>query len=191
MIGIPVVYFFIALGIFLAALFATGGFYYLRYRRRQKYPYGKWESLLKRLSSVNRDNLALIALDFIDESGDRRVGKQDSDLDPAEIWPLIGGMTGLEALELNCAVLVDLVFYVQQWYPEALAIANQLRLNAREIEWHVSRLKGAEKTGRLEAFFPDYAQRAIATYYLMTRCVLDLYEQGNLPGLADLQRVLG
>jgi hypothetical protein len=191
MISIPVVYFFIALGIFLAALIATGGFYYLRDRRRRKHPYGEWQSILKRLSSVDRDNVAVIALDFIEESGNRRVGGQHADLDPSQIWPLIGGMTGLEALERNCAVLVDLVFYVQQWYPEALAIANQLRLNAREIEWHVSRLKGAKKTGRLEAFFPDYAQRAIATYYLMTRCVLDLYERGNLPGLADLHRALG
>jgi hypothetical protein len=190
MISIPVVYFFVALGIFFAALLATGGFYYLRSRRRRKYPYGKWESILKRLSSVDRNNVALIALNSIDESTNRRVDKEDSDLDPSQIWSLIGGMTGLEALERNCAVLVDLVFYVQQWYPEALVIADQLRLNAREIAWHVSRLKGAEKAGRVEAFFPDYAQSAIVTYYSMTRCVLNLYERGNLPGLAELQRAL-
>jgi hypothetical protein len=191
MISIPVLYFFIALGIFLAALLATAGFYYFRLRRRQKYPYGKWENLLKRLSSVDRGNVALIALDFIDESGNRRVGKQDSDIDPSQIWPLIGGMAGLEAMERDCDVLVDLVFYVQQWYPGALPIAEQLRLSGREIAWHVSRLKAAEQTGKLEALFPDYAQRAVARYYLMTRRVLDLYDRGNVPGLFELQRALG
>jgi len=59
----------------------------------------------------------------------------------------------LKTLERNCAVLVDLVFYVQQWYPEALAIAEQLRLNAREIEWHIGRLKSAAKAGRAEKAF--------------------------------------
>ena len=100
------------------------------------------------------------------------------------------GLKGLETLERNCAVLVDLVFYVQQWYPEALVLAEQLRKNAREIEWHVSRLKGAEKTGKLESSFADNAQRAVATYYVMTRRVLALYEQLNVPGLIELQRAL-
>ena len=190
MITIRAIYFFIVLSIFLAGLLATGGYYYFTSRRRKKYPYGKWENILGRLALVDRDSIALIALDFVDESGDRKPSDDDTDLDPSQIWPLIGGMKGLEVLERNCAVLVDLVFYVQQWYPEALSIAELLRSNAREIQYHVSRLKGAEKTGKLEASFPDYAQRVIATYYLMTRRVLALYEQGNLPGLAELQKAL-
>jgi hypothetical protein len=184
------VYFFVALAIFFVALIAVPVYYYLRHRRRKKYPYGDWESILKRLTSVDRESVALIARDLVDESGQRRTDEDNFDLDPSQIWPLIGGLKGLEVLEHNCVVLVDLVFYVQQWYPEALAITEQLRMNAREIEWHVNRLKAAEKTGRLQASFPDYAQRAVATYYLMTRRVLALYEQGNFPGLADLQSAL-
>ncbi len=93
-------------------------------------------------------------------------------------------------MERNCAVLVDLAFYVQQWYPEASVVAEQLRLNAREIQWHVGRLKSAAQTGKLEIFFSDYAQPAITTYYLMTQRVLALYETYHLPGLADLQRAI-
>jgi len=63
-------------------------------------------------------------------------------------------------------------------------------LNAREIEWHVSRLKGAAQTGNLQASFAAYAQRATVTYYLMTRHVLELYGQASFPRLADLQRAL-
>ena len=69
-------------------------------------------------------------------------------------------------------------------------VAEQLRLNAREIEWHVDRLKRAAQTGNLRSSFADYAQRAVVTYYLMTRHVLELYEQASLPELADLQRTL-
>jgi len=184
------VYFFFAIAIFLLALIAVPTYYYLRHRRRKKNPYGNWESILNRLASVDRSSIALIARDLINESGQWRTDEDDLDLDPSKIWPLIGGLKGLEVLEHNCAVLVDLVFYVQQWYPEALIITEQLRLNAREIKWHVSRIKTAAKTGKLETSFADYAQRAIATYYLMTRRVLALYEQGNFPGLADLQSAL-
>jgi hypothetical protein len=69
-------------------------------------------------------------------------------------------------------------------------VAEQLRLNAREIEWHVGRLKGAALTGNLQTSFADYAQRAVATYYLMTQHLIELYEHGNLPGLAELQRTI-
>ena len=111
-------------------------------------------------------------------------------MDPQDIWRLLGGMRGIEIMEKNCSVLVDLVFYVQQWYPEALLIAEQLRLNAREVEWHIGRLKATAKSGRPPIAATEYLQQAVAIYYQMTRDVLALYEQANMPGLADLQRAL-
>jgi hypothetical protein len=69
-------------------------------------------------------------------------------------------------------------------------VAEQLRLNAREIEWHIGRLKGAAQTGNLESSFADYAQRAAVIYYLMTKHVLSLYEQARLPELAELQQAI-
>ena len=183
-------YFLLALGILLVALISVTAYYYARSLRARKYPYGKWETLLKRLAPVNRDNIAMVARDFVDESGNRRIDEDPLDLDPSQIWSLVGGLKGLEVLEKNSAVFVDLVFYVQQWYPEALSITEQLRQDAREVEFHVGRLRGAAKLGKLESCFPDYAPRAVAIYYTMSRCVLDLYEGANLPGLADLQRTL-
>lgn len=181
--------FFSAVAVFLVALTATAAHFYRR-RPKSKSPYGNWESLLARFTSVDRESITLIALDLVDESGDPRHGGDDMILDPSCISPLIGGLDGLEVLKRNCAVLIDLAFYVQQWYPEALVVAEQLRMNAREIEWHIDRLRGAAKIGKLESVFPEYGQRVIATYYLMTRHVLELYEIGNFPGLADLQRAL-
>ncbi|MGC2606981.1 MAG: hypothetical protein WA419_15640, partial [Silvibacterium sp.] len=140
--------------------------------------------------SIDRSRIEEIALDIIDLSGQPRKDEGSAALESAEIWTLIGGWKGLEALENNCAVLIDLAFYVQQWYPEAVATTEQLRLSAREIEWHISRLKIAHQTGKLEDTIPMYAQRAVATYYLMTRQVVALYEQGNVAMLAELQRVI-
>jgi hypothetical protein len=69
-------------------------------------------------------------------------------------------------------------------------LAEELRLTAREIEWHVERLRGAAKTGNLENSFASYAQPAIAKYYLMTKHVIAFYERGRLSMLPDLQRAI-
>lgn len=139
---------------------------------------------------MDRDGVARVASDYLDESGQRRTSNSDADLEPSQIWKLVGGLQGLEILERNCSVLIDLAAYVQQWYPEAVVLAEELRLNAREIEWHVDRLRGASKSGNLELYFADYAQPAVAKYYLMTQRVLELYERGNLPMLVELQKAL-
>lgn len=185
--SIRTMYFIVAVAIFVLALIAIAVYYYRRSRNSSR---ENWERLLKRLTAVDRSSIAEVALDIIDESGERRKDEGSAALEPSEIWKLVGGLEGLEVLEANSAVLIDLAFYVQQWYPEALAVAEQLRLSAREIEWHVERLKGAQQTGKLESAFPMYAQPAVAAYYLMTRRVVALYEEGNFAMLADLRNAL-
>ena len=184
---IRTIYFIVAVLIFVAALLAIAWY---SYRRAGRSSERNWEELLKRLTAVDRSSIAEVALDIIDESGEKRKDEKSATLEPSEIWKLVGGLQGLEVLEANSAVLIDLAFYVQRWYPEALVVAEQLRLSAREIEWHVARLKGAQQTGKLESVFPMYAQQAVATYYLMTLRVLALYEEGNVSMLAELRNAL-
>jgi hypothetical protein len=181
------VYFLVAAAIFLVVLIAIAGRDY--YRRRRSFQ-ESWESLMRRLISVDRANVARIALDFIEESDQSDGNDNGVEVDPSDILHLIGGLKGLEVLEKNSQVLIDMACYLQRSYPEALIIAEQLRQSAREIESHVGRLRGAARNGNLEVNFPFYGQRAIATYYLMTRQLLNLYEQGNLSMLADLQKAL-
>jgi hypothetical protein len=79
----------------------------------------------------------------------------------AQLWKLFGGLKGLEALERNSEVLIDLALYLQKWYREAQIIAERLRLNAQELGWHVARLMGAAQTGNLQVSFLFDAQRAV------------------------------
>jgi hypothetical protein len=180
--------FFGFLFVFLVSILGIGTYYYLLNRRRELYPYGKWEELLERLAPLDHQNLERIAADPASQA-DHDIQCVET-MNSQDIWRLLGGMRGIEVMEKNCSVLVDLVFYVQQWYPEALLIAEQLRLNAREVEWHIGRLKATAKSGRPPAAAAEYLQQAVAIYYRMTCEVLALYEQANLPGLTDLQRAL-
>jgi len=174
--------FLVAAGIFVTALLGVAAYFLLRARRISR---NAWSAMLGRLKQIDRDKFTTVALDLLEEEG-----VLQEHLDPEMIFEMIGGMKGLDALEANCDVLVDLATYVQQWYPEALLLAEGLRLNAREIKWHIGRLRGAAKTGHMQEQFPMYAQRAVATYYLMTRSLLVLYEGVRLPELAELRHAI-
>ena len=180
-------YFVVLAAFLLVALSGTLVRYYLRARRSAG---DTWEDLLRRLTWIDRDAIATIALDAVDERGNPRPQNESFALEPDTIWKLLGGLEGLEVVERNCRVLVDLATYLQRYYPEALVVAEQLRLNAREIEWHVGRLKGAARTGNLRSSFTDYAQRAVVTYYRMTRLLLDLCDHAGAPGLVQLQQAI-
>jgi hypothetical protein len=180
--------YFAALAVpFLAALIGSLLYYYLRARRSAD---TTWDDLLQRLTLIDREAISTIALDALIENGEQRPLGDTFSLDPTVIWNLLGGLEGLEVLERNCQVLVELAAYVQRSYPEAIVVAEQLRLNAREIEWHVGRLKGAAQTGNLQASFADYAQRAVVTYYMMTRHLLALYDHAGFARLAELQQAI-
>lgn len=148
---------------------------------------------MAKLVRTDRDGISLVARELVDESGEPLSEDREDDgmeLNAQELWNVVGGLDGLQKLERNSEVLIEIAFYVQRWYPEAIVISERLRQDARELQWHVSRLRGAEKTGNLQVSFPFYARRAVVTYYLMTRRVLRLYEAGHFSMLAELQQAL-
>ena len=60
-------YFLSAIGIVVGALLSIAGYYYSRSRRS---PQVSWEELLKKLTWIDRNTIAQVALDLVDESGD-------------------------------------------------------------------------------------------------------------------------
>lgn len=146
------------------------------------------EELVGRLRQLDRDRIARIA------AGALALSALDPDaeyeLDPQDLWEWTGGLAGLRNLGCNCDVLIDLACHVQRWYPEAVVVAEQLRLNAREIQWHIARLQGAEEAGHLQSAFPDYAERAVTIYYTMTRDLLELFAEADLAGFSVLQAII-
>src|SRR6202167_4493188 len=100
-------YFVAAAGTFVTVLVALAGYYY---SRRPRSTQANWEELLTKLTWIDRNNIAQVALDLIDESGQPK--EDASNLEPSQLWKLIGGLEGLEVLEKNSEVLIDLAFYV-------------------------------------------------------------------------------
>lgn len=180
-------YFLITVTLFAVTV---GGFFTYSLHRSRETSRASWKSLLAQLETINRSGIERIAQDLITDRGEFRAESCVSRLTPEDIWRLVGGMDGLESLERNSRVLIQMASYVHEWHADADEAAEDLRLKARELAYHVSKLRAAEHAGKLENWFANYAQHAVATYYLMTRRVVALYEDGPPPMFSEVQRVL-
>ena len=150
-----------------------------------------WDELLARLLPVSRAGIQEVAAAFLEPTGRELDPRQvDRHLDPRDIWDFVGGIEGLKTMRRNADVLVDLASYVSRWNPEALVVAEQLRLDANEIKIAISRIQKAGRRGRLEASFSIQASRAAAAYYLMTQRVYALYEISQSGLLAQLKAAI-
>jgi hypothetical protein len=179
--------FLLVAGTVFAVLIAVAAYYLWQRAQTSK---RSWEQLMARLIAVNRDGIATVALDAIEPSGRRRTDELARELNPEQIWKLLGGLDGVEVLEKNSHVLIEIAVHLQRWYPEAAATAEELRLQARELEWHVGRLRMAADKGHLEFHFASHAQNATIDYYMMTQRLLALYEKTKLPMFADLEKAI-
>jgi hypothetical protein len=179
--------FLISAAVVFALLLAVTLYYLLRMRIYQR----SWDELLARLVMVDRGGIAKVALDAIDPSGRRRRDEQARELTPEQIWNLLGGVDGVEILEKNSHVLVEIAMHLRKWYPEAAEAAEMLRRQATELGGNVENLRMADAKGHLEFHFASYAQNATIGYYLMTQQLLELYRESKLsPRFTDLGKVI-
>jgi len=95
----------------------------------------------------------------------------------------------VKRLESNGHVLVEMAAYLQRSYPDAAAVAEELRLQAKELELQVSRLRMADEQGSLEFHIPTYAQNVAVAYYLMEQRLQALCLQKNLQAFRSLQGI--
>lgn len=168
----------------IAFILASGIYYALRLRASTS---TEWEALLGKLIAIDRNGVDAVALDAIEPSGQRRTDKLARELDPSEIWKLLDGIDGVKRLESNSRVLVEMAAYLQRSYPEAAAVAEELRLEAKELELHVSRLRMADEQGSLEFHIATYAQNAAIAHYLMEQRLQALCRRANVQTFRPLQ----
>ena len=174
-------------GAFFVTLLIVG----VRYLRRILISRNKeWPELLRDLQAIDKRGFEAVVFDAITPSGEERKDVEAKELDVDQIWDFLGGMDGLARIEHNSRVLIDMASYLRRWYPEALATAEHLRLQARELEWNIGRMKLAEKNQGLRFYFASYGQNTAVLYYQMCQRLLAVYEESAAPMFAELRTVL-
>lgn len=146
--------------------------------------------LLARLEPLSKVGIEEIAFDVLQPSPDKIDLRSATRMEPADIWTIVGGIEGVKIMERNAQVLIDLAFYVQRWSPEASFVAEQMRLDAREITRHLHMLRRSFRNGPTDQRTAACIQRATAFYYLMTRRILSLYEVQDATLLPQVRAAL-
>jgi hypothetical protein len=150
----------------------------------------RWDKLFAKLVRIDRRKVAQIAPSLLGERGETETIPAIEDAELSKLWAALGGLTGLQALQKNSAILVEMALYWQEWYPDVLVTTERLRSDARQLNWHLSRLEAASRTKKLRVTIPFYVPRALSVYYRMTRDLLDLYQVSNSSMFASLRKVL-
>lgn len=174
----------VAVFLFLTAIAVVYG---LRIRRTQK---TTWEDLMHRIAPVDRKGIETIALRTVNASGQPIPDEARRELERHDIWTLLGGMDGIARIEGNSRVLIEIAAYLERWHTEAADTAEELRQEAKKLEWHVSRLRAAEENHCLDQHFHFYGRSAAVSYYLMSTQLLDLYRRSHSALFGELQKAL-
>lgn len=168
-------------------------------RRRRRRSTMDFSELLSRLEPFSRLGIEEVASDILAPSAAGMDPRSDAKITPVDVWNLVGGIDGIEILLNNAEVLIDLAHYVLQWNEEAGVVAEQLRLEANDIRRDLRqirislRIHGLRKALGIQSVawhIPVYAQRAAATYCLMIRQLIVLFEVSNAALLPQLREAL-
>ncbi|HEY6847092.1 MAG TPA: hypothetical protein VI320_12830 [Terracidiphilus sp.] len=161
------------MGIFLFIVLSvalTGAGIYA-YRSMRRLVDADWDTLVARIQPVPFESLETVALDNL------QPGPRQLQLDPDEIWKLVGGLDGLKRMNHNADLMIQLAAYVRVWnFDEAVIVAERIRQDAIILKraLHRIKLQGVFRAYRLR--MPFYAHQGASAYYLMTRRLLALYE---------------
>lgn len=149
-----------------------------------------WEELMSQLTPIDRRAVEAVALDAVEPSGERRADEHRRELGRKEIWDLLGGMDGIRRMENNSRVLIEMAAYIERWHPDDADTAEQIRLEARKLDWQTRWLHEAEKNDCLELHFHSYGQNAAICYYTMVKKTVALFQHSEASLLGDVQRAL-
>src|SRR6201994_5126613 len=150
--------------------FLAGGLVYNQisaYRMRS----ATWEDLLSRMQPMHARGLELVALDNLQPQANQLR------LEPEHLWGLIGGLEGLRRMRKNADLLIALAAYVQRWnFEEGVIVAERMRHDAVQLKRAIFRIRIEMMLRRSQLRTPFYIHQAAASYYLMTKRLLALYE---------------
>ena len=171
---------YIALGAF--GLIAVIALLYAHTRSR-KLLSKDWQTLVASIEPMHMRGLELVALDHLHPE------KNQLRLEPDEIWGLVGGNEGLRRMEKNADLMIALAAYVRNWnYDQAIIVAERIRHDSILLKRSVRRIRWGSRLHRGQLRIPFYVHQAAASYYLMTRRLLTLYETNQYllyPKLAE------
>jgi hypothetical protein len=155
---------------------------HLRMRRMRS---ATWEELFAKIQTVHSEGLEVVALDNLHPKANQL------QLEPPDMWQLLGGINGLKRMRDNAKVLIALAAYVQRWnYVEAVIVAERMRRDAVHLKRAVLHIHLEMLLRTKWMRVPFYVHEAATSYYLMRQRLLALYESSHVGLLPRLREAL-
>lgn len=140
-------------------------------RRGTRYANAEWETLIAKLEPVPFEPLQRVALEHLAPHG------KQLQLEPSEMWEMLGGYEGLCRMKRNAEILVALAAYVQRWnFTESIIVAERMHQDALLLRRSIFRIRLGYWLSRASLKTPFHLHMAAASYYLLTQRVRALYE---------------
>jgi hypothetical protein len=143
-----------------------------------------WDELLAKLHRIETEGITAVAMDHLAPA------KCQLNLQPEDMWNLLGGLEGLQRMRENGRILVALAAYVERWnYEEGVIIAERMRRDGLQLRRSVTRIMLETFLGMKQVRIPFYLHEAASSYYLMRQRLLVLYQAnhaGLYPRLAEI-----
>lgn len=157
------------------------------HRSALKLDHRSWNELIAELHYVDFRGVSLVARDYLDPR------KGQINMEPEEIWNLLGGDQGLRTMLRNANQLIALAAFAQQWnLDESVIVAERMRRDGVRLRRAIRRIQmgmfSQVFTGRHWVEVPFQLQEAASAYYLMRQRLLALYETSHVglyPQLAE------
>lgn len=145
-----------------------------------------WDGLVSRMEQVDVAGLKAVALDYLDPK------EHQTQLQPEELWNLVGGHEGLRRMRSNAELMLVLAAQTQQWnFEEATIVGERMRRDCLRLRKAIRRIElGLLRYSLLRRFSlyaPFHLQEAAGAYYLMRQRLLALCltsHSGRYAGLA-------
>ena len=133
-----------------------------------------WEDLLSQLEPVQTIGIRTVAMEHIHPR------KGQIDLEPNDLWEMMGCEDGLRKMRENADVLLALAAYAQRWNPvEGVIVAERMRRDALSLKRATKHVWWTVHFGVGRATGAFYLHEAAAAYYLMRQRLLALYETSH------------
>ncbi len=145
---------------------------------------GTWQDLVLKLQHLNLDGVTTVARDFLEPR------PSQIQLEPGQMWELVGGYRGLRKMRANAEVMLALASYTKRWnFDESVIVSERMRRDATALHRAIRRVE-LRRIGELKNIYrllphhfhmmtPFDVHQAASSYYLMRQRLLALYETSH------------
>jgi len=166
-------------------LVVLGRIYY-QHRLARRLDQCDWNDLCRKIEEIPLRALAQVGQEYLNPRPHQIA------IEPWDIWIGLGGLEGIRRMRRNARVLIALAAYAERWnFTESVIVRERMRRDALHLQIATLQISARLFLGIGRIRFAFYLQESAASYHLMTKRLLALYQTSNSALYLQLASALG